>query len=673
MPDTGAYSASNLKLKSGELHPLSNPGLLYTSASPKNATQISIFNARNGATDDDWFTWPIDVDCVRVPLATDVESRFCWTGDGAPKTIKYTNAISGGGFNYPLLANELTLGIPTPTVACGVSHAGGVGSAATRYYCYTYLSQDGEESAPSPLSTVVTGKTDGTWSITGMGIAPLNTGVVSGTTRSSDTITATTSLAHWLRVGDSVVVAGVGTMTEANGTWTVATVPSSVTFTYTVTAAATGAPGTAGTWTRSTPWNISGMTKNLYRTSGSLGSFQLVNNATIPAATTTYSDTYTDAVIAGDELISNGWVPPPVGLRGLCVHPSGALMGFVSNLLCMSEPYQPHAWPEAYQLASGYNAVGLALFGTSAVMATAGMPYVATGVEPASMTGEDVQGMYPCLSKRSVISIGGAVLYASLHGLIMVGSSGVGVFTDPWYTRDEWEDLNPSTMICATANGRVYVVYTTDAGVQTMLVIDGDMLTTADVSALEVYGDPTTGELYITKATGIYLWDDPDEVPLQGSWRSKDFIFPTPINIGAGKVEFEMAIDPAILEAINAAIAAIAVSNALLLPTPGDPLTATTSDALAGAWADDDYAGTELSGCNLSNPPDTPASNAVTITLYSREGSGDTLISARTVTDTLMFRLPAGYKRDAFSVQITSQCVVKEVRLAETADGLRQG
>jgi hypothetical protein len=576
LPNEAATVASSLKLQSGELHPMRRPGLGYSPASPKNGVQLSIFRARNGPSDSAWFTWPIDVDCVRVPLATDVESRFCWTGDGPPKMITYANAISGAGSNYPLLANELSLGIPTPQTAPGVSHSGGVGSAATRFYRYTFFSQNGEESAPSPISTVITGKVDGTWAISALDEVPANSGVGTATaTRFTDT-----ALKHWLRVGDEVYFGGAPTVART------------VTAIYSATAFdVTGASIAAETsWSRKTPWNTAGMTKRLYRTTGTTGSWQLVNETGIAAATTTYNDTLTDAMIAGDELISEGWVPPPVGLLGLCVHPSGALLGFVGNLLCASEPYQPHAWPEAYQLASGYNGVGLAVFGSSAVMATAGMPFVATGVEPASMTGEDVQGMYPCLSKRGVISIGDGVLYPSLHGFVRVGVQGVSMFSEPLFTKDEWGLLNPETMICATAYGRVYVLYTNADGLQTLLVFDGQLLTSVDgnsIAGSELYADVSSGELYITKSDGISLWDDPTEAPLDGSWRSKDFVFPKPINLGAGIIEFDIAINPSIRAAILALIASITAANALLLPTPGNPLTATLSDALGGAFADD--------------------------------------------------------------------------------------
>lgn len=647
LPDTGAQSASNIKLQSGELRPLNQPGLVTSPAGPKVNPPLAIFYARDTSTGTElkeWFSWPIEVDCVRVPLAADVESRFCWTGDGPPKMATYTNAVSGGSNNYPLLANELTLGIPTPQTACGVSASGGVGSAVTRFYCYTFLSQYGEESAPSPISAQVVGKTDDTWSITAMDTAPANSGAGTAT---ATRFTNTASAKHWLRVGDQVYFGGAPTTAR-----TVTAIFSASAFD--VTGASIAAETT---WTRKTPWNTASMTKNLYRTSGSTGAFQLVNNATIAVATTTYSDTYTDAVIAGDDLISTGWEPPPVGLTCLGVHPSGALYGMVGNLLCLSEPLQPHAWPTAYQLSSGYNGVGLASFGSTIVMATSGPPFVAAGVEPASMTGEDVKGMYPCLSKRSVISVGDGVLYASKHGLVSVGTRGVSMFTDPWYTRDEWDSVNPETMICETANGRVYVAYQNDSGVQQMLIFDGPLLMPVSVQAEELYADVSSGDLYIGTTTGIYLFDDPAKTPLPGQWRSKEFVFPAPVNLGAAKLEFDLAVDPAIRIAILAEIAAAEAANAVLI-LAGD---------IHGSINTFSINGSRLAGSDLVAVPDNPADNAITFNLYQ----DDTLKMSRPVYSSKAFRLPAGFKVDNYSVEIITQCRVKEVRVAETMDGLR--
>ena len=65
---------------------------------------------------------------------------------------------------------------------------------------------------------------------------------VSNVARTGTTATITTSAAHTLEVGDSVVVAGL-TNTALNGTYTIVTVPTATTFTYATTTTGTIASG----------------------------------------------------------------------------------------------------------------------------------------------------------------------------------------------------------------------------------------------------------------------------------------------------------------------------------------------------------------------------------------------------------------------------------------------
>ena len=257
LPNEAAQSALNVKLYSGELRPLRNPQAQYSPSSPKTNPAEAIFRARNGTNQLAWFTWSDDVDCVRAPLPADIESRFYWTGDGEPRFATYTMAIAGSGDDYP--NTYYALGIPKPTVATSVSHSGGAGAATTRAYCYTFNSQHGEESSPSPVSAVITGKIDGTWSIgatTAMQAFPANSGTGTAT---GDVFTDT--VAHWLRVGDQVVINST--------TYTVTAIGG---LTFTVDGTITGETD----WARKAPWNTSGMTRRLYRTTGTTGAWQLV-------------------------------------------------------------------------------------------------------------------------------------------------------------------------------------------------------------------------------------------------------------------------------------------------------------------------------------------------------------------------------------------------------------
>lgn len=634
LPDNAARQAQNVKLQSGELRPINGPRLAYLP--DKTMPPLTIFRARNGAIAYGWFSWPFDVDVVRAPLSVEVESRFYWTGDGEPRFARYSDAVSGGGDNYPYA--YFALGIPTPTAKPGVAPSGGTGSNVTRFYCYTFFSRFGEESAPSPLSDETVGKIDATWAISGMTAFPTNGN--SGTAAFSagyTTFTNSASAPTWLRVGDQIVISSqVVTVTE---------VPAAHQFKV------LGDYSAALSWTRKAPWNVTGMKRRLYRTTGTTGAFQLVHDD----VGTTYNDTLTDAQIMGDELISADWELPPVGLKGLSVHSSGALVAFVGNQLYASEPFQPHAWQRV--TSTDYPIVGLAVFGSEVAVATEGNPYIVSGVEPASMTPDKIDGMYPCVSKRSVVSVGEGAIYASNHGLIYVGQGGVKVFTDSFYTRDEWSPLNPPSMVSEYTNGRLYIAYRTTLGESGILFFDGALHFSYGLDVDELYADQTTGDLYIGDAEGISLFDSPISYPLVSNWRSKDVVLSTPCNLGAAKIDFKVAIDPATLAALIEQREQAISNNEALLATGG----------FFGAM---NFAAYNELGVNDSIAyyvPPIPPSNEIQFVLRN----GDDVIFQKVVRDTKAFRLPAGVKYDSVSVEVSGQGTVYEIRLAETMQGLK--
>lgn len=638
LPDYASTIANNVKLISGELRPLREPALV--SSPNKTMPALSAYSAREGLSAQAWFSWPFDVDVVRAPLSVEVESRYYWTGDGTPKYAPYTKAVTGGGDNYP--SGAFDLGIPTPQTKPTVTPSGGTGAAVTRFYAYTYFSELGEESAPSPVSLITTGKVDDTWAISGMDEVPANSGT--GTASHAAGITTFTngsSARHWLRVGDSVVI--------SSNTVVVTEIPTASSFKV------AGNYSAATTWARLNNWNTANMTRRLYRTAGTISEFQLVAEN---ISATTYNDTLTDSLILGDELISQGWTPPPVELKGLCVHPSGALIGFVNNILCASVPYQPHAWREADQLATDYVIVGIAAYGTEIGIGTEGNPYVASGVEPESMSLQSIKGNYPCLSKRSVCSIGNGFIYSTAHGMTVIttGSDSASNLTEPYFTKDEWKAFNPSSIITALAYGRIYLAFTRTDNSKAMLIIDGEIMVTADVVAYELYTSESSGELYITDIDGIKIWDDDSSFPLNCNWKSKDYVLEKPVNIGAAKIDFDVAINEDEQAIIQAIIDAIVASNSAILATGN----------AKGAINTKQYNQGIVNGSSIQTAPELPPSNTVTFILRKN----NTVVISRTVSSTKAFRLPAGYKSDVFSVEVVSQCAIKEIRFGETMDSL---
>lgn len=632
LPDNGANYASNLKLQSGELRPINRMARVHDT---HGAIPRSIYRARNMLFDAAWLTWEEDVDVVSAPFSAEVESRLCWTGDGEPRIAKYSQAVSGdGAFPNQFFA----LGIPSPTEKPVVNVSGGASDYVTRFYCTTFFSADGEESGSSPISTSVTGRVDGSFLISGMGLFPVSSGTVSATVSGGVTIFDNES-AHWLRAGDQIMV--------DETIVTVSSVPDPTTF------AVPGTWSSVTAWERVAPWNTEGMKRRLYRTTGTSGSWQLVAED-VPVF---YEDTLTDAEILGDELISEGWNPPPAGLKGLCLHSSGSMCGFVGNKIYMSEPMQPHAWLDDYVLSTDYTIVGMAAFGSSVLAATEGNPFVATGVDPTTMSGEHLTGTYPCLSKRSVTAISDGAMFSSSQGLIAITQSGISILTDAFYTSDEWLLLNPYSMFCEYTNGRVYCGYEASSGERGILVFNGAFHDIVEIAAVDLYADQSSGLLYVGTDAGIMEFDPEYTYPMVAKWRSKDFVLSAPVNLGAAKIDFKYAINPVTLAAMIAERNAILAANDVLR----------TAGRFGGGYATVTFAGRVINGSESTPVPDDPPSNELTFTMRNE----DAILFTRTVRDKKAFRLPSGIKYDCVSFEVSGCSTVLEIRAAETMDGLR--
>lgn len=651
-----AQVASNVNLLSGEIRPIKQ--LLPIDGTAGLLDNLAVYRAEYGV-DETWRGWTVDVDVAVIPLPTDVEYRYVWTGDGPAKWAAFTD--------FDTVASDLTLGIPVPVTAPGLVVTGGSGATTSRLYVYTFFSQNGEESGPSPANSLLSGFIDGSWDLSLMDVAPLNTGSISATAADTPTaglVQVTTSASHWLRAGDQITISGMVTMTDLDGTWVVNTVISATVFTVVlVTAQASG----TGTWARVANWNTVGMTKRIYRSAGTVATYQLVVD-NIAIGDTTYSDTILDADILGDELISDGWLPPPPNLFAISALPNGSLVGLSGTLLCFSEPYQAHAWPVAFQFGVGFQTVSLATFGTTTVVGTLGKPYIADGVEPASVTLQAFDSVWPCLSKRSMVSVGDGVIYATLHGLAYIGTAGAKIWSQPYFTREEWRDLNPASMISAATEAKVFVMYQSIGEVDThvLLFVPEEpiaALTTLDIAAVELYADPRNGFLYVVDNEAVKQYDAGIGNRLPYQWRSKQYELPTPVNLGAARVEFVSEMTAADIVAAQATYDA-AVATQLNKVDDGQ-------GAIDGGRGVASFNGLgSLNGGAINGF--TPALPSlldpayVNFTLYSK----GVIVFSVLLYDSLEFRLPAGYTSDAYSFELNGTVRVKNIKVAETMRGL---
>ena len=279
------------------------------------------------------------------------------------------------------------------------------------------------------------------------------------------------------------------------------------------------------------PWASNVTHKRIYRVATGIdgAAYQFVGQ--VDLATTTYTDNK-----IGDELglvlASSTWNPPPDDLHSIVVMPNGMMAGLSGNRLCFCEPYNPHAWPIDFRLATEYIGIGLAVYGQSVVIATEGKPYIASGVHPAYVTMDKIDLRQSCSSKESIADMGDYILYASPDGLVAFGAGVRKVLTSAFFYKEDWQKYNPSSMrafnydgyyICFYDNGATQAGFIFDPRDPEIGFVDIDLFATAGYSHIE------TDILYLMVNDEIVAWDE-GTVKSVYEWQSGEIIAPHPIN-----------------------------------------------------------------------------------------------------------------------------------------------
>lgn len=276
--------------------------------------------------------------------------------------------------------------------------------------------------------------------------------------------------------------------------------------------------------------------KRIYRSVQGSGAATFLFVAEIPVANTSY----TDSVLAenlGEPIVSTLWEAPPTDMVGLCNMANGIMAGFSGKDICFSEPFVPHAWPSAYKLQSDHPIVGIGAFGTSLFVGTEAFPYIISGVDPSGMSMVKSPARQACVSKRSIVDMGGGVFYASPDGICLADGAGVTVLTKDLMTRDDWQAYVPSSIHATQIDGRYVAFFNT--GTRTGALVldmtgDGARMWESDLYYTASYNDVRNDSLYLSTSGSVRKWDTGTD--LTYIWKSKLFVLARPENIGAGQV-----------------------------------------------------------------------------------------------------------------------------------------
>lgn len=277
--------------------------------------------------------------------------------------------------------------------------------------------------------------------------------------------------------------------------------------------------------------------KRIYRTVSTESTptdYQFV--AQISEATTSYADSKLIGELA-EVIPSLDWDPPPAGLKGLVNLPNGMMAGFLGNDVYFCEPYRPFAWPTKYMQAVDAPIVGLGVYAETLVVVTRAHPVIMYGSDPGTIVVRKSELAEAGVSKRSIVSMSGGVMYASPNGLVMIGPSGGSLITDSIIDKDFWTSINPQSIEAYHYDGRYIAFYDngTPAGFQFDPGDGNQPFSMLEATASAGYTDMVRDSLYLNVGGTVRQWDE-GGAPYTYTWRSRVHELPHEINFAWGQV-----------------------------------------------------------------------------------------------------------------------------------------
>jgi len=305
----------------------------------------------------------------------------------------------------------------------------------------------------------------------------------------------------------------------------------------------------------------------LYRTNSStagIAEFQQVKDTNINGFTFA-TDSITDDVASvdlGEVCPSETWSPPPDGLEGLTLFSSNIMVAFKDNVLYMSAPGFPHAWPTENQYPIASLIKGIKVYGAIIYAVTDDLYYFFYGDDPGNMSKDNSETMYPCSSKASMATCNAGVLFAGNEGLMLLNASGcINITQGSVYGVQDWIDMNPTTMNGTFYNGKYFFFYTDIDGKRNGALLDiesGNKLTKLSLFAYAGYPSYGDGELYMVLTennryaanASMYIkqWNADPYNYLRRLWKSRKYLLPNEMIFPVGRVFIDRKYHQTILD-----------------------------------------------------------------------------------------------------------------------------
>jgi len=286
-----------------------------------------------------------------------------------------------------------------------------------------------------------------------------------------------------------------------------------------------------------------GALKRIYRTNTGSSSTGYQFLAEVVYTATSYTDDIENNAL-GEVIPSVSWMRPPDddtamfptgAMQGLCSMGNGIMAGFTGKTLCFSVPYLPHAWPTSYQLATESDIVAIKPIPGGIVVGTKGKPYIAQGTDPASVSLIQLESDQACVSKMSMVDMGGYVMYASPDGLVAVQGGQVQLVTEALLRRSQWQAYTPGSMKAMNYEGTYIASNATQS-----IVFDPrggkNALSTCSDTFKAAYNHLESDTLYFVDGTAVKKFGQ-GAGAYSYTWKSKPFLSAKSRNFGWAQVD----------------------------------------------------------------------------------------------------------------------------------------
>lgn len=248
-----------------------------------------------------------------------------------------------------------------------------------------------------------------------------------------------------------------------------------------------------------------------------------------------------------DALTTQEYDPPPADLHSIQYSRFGQVSGITGDAVAFSFRHDHHAFPFKYRLHFHHKPLAWLAGDAVGYVMTDGAPAVVrydTNDEVCHKT-EEVQDSHPIASKRSAVLYNEHAIYASKDGLVMLAPNGaVRLLTADYYTREQWQELEPTTMHGAVHDGHYFAFFKNHAfrlripdGVYAQA--DETALTTLSLRPADAYAG-SDDRLYLMFDDGVYQWNAADDF-MTARWMSRISVMAAEVKFTAYKIHCDHA------------------------------------------------------------------------------------------------------------------------------------